>query len=73
METVKTTVGKLKSNIIGALDGAGAGYYAGKKFGKIENKWALIAVTITGAVVGAMVQSKMAAKISVPTSATVKK
>lgn len=73
METVKATFGKVKSNLIGAAIGGVAGYYGAKKFGKIENKWALIGLAVVGAVVGATVQSKVAAKASAPTAASVKK
>jgi hypothetical protein len=73
METVKATFGKVKSNLIGAAIGGVAGYYAAKKFGKLENKWALIGVAVVGAVIGATVQAKVAAKASAPTAATIKK
>ena len=73
METIKSSVSTIKSNFIGAAVGAGVGYYASKKFGKVENKWALIGLTIVGAVAGAMAQAKFAAKKSAPTAATVKK
>lgn len=73
METIKSSVSNIKSHLIGAALGAGVGYYASKKFGKVENKWALIGLTVVGAVLGATVQGKIAAKKSAPTAATVKK
>jgi outer membrane lipoprotein SlyB len=73
METVKATFGKVKSNLIGAAIGGVAGYYAAKKFGKLDNKWALMGVAVVGAVIGANVQAKMAARAGAPSAASVKK
>lgn len=71
MNTIKEQFGKLTSNPIGAIVGGAAFYYGAKKMGKVENNYALIGLTIVGAIVGAMVQSKMSSK-GAPTVKTVK-
>ena len=73
MNKVKETLAVAKNNPIGLVAGAGAGYLAAKKLIKTEKTWVLVATIAVGAVVGAMVQSKMKAKASQPTAATVKK
>ena len=72
METIKSSIGTLKSNILGSAIGGAVGYFAAKKLGKVENKWALIALTIAGAVVGGTIQAKVSAKSSAPKAANVK-
>lgn len=71
MTTIKEQTAKITNNPIGAVVGGIAIFYAAKKFGKIENKWALAGAALVGVVLGAMVQSKMKAKSSAPTAATV--
>ncbi len=73
MKTVKQGVSKITSNPIGAVVGGAVAFFAAKKFGKVENKWALIALTLVGVAAGAMGQSMLKAKSSAPTAATVKK
>ena len=73
MEAIKKHVETLKSNPLGAVVGAGAGYLAATKLIKTEKLWIKIVTSIAGAVVGAMLQAKMKAKKGVPTIATVAK
>jgi outer membrane lipoprotein SlyB len=71
MNKVTEQIGNLKSNPIGAIAGAGAGYLVATKLVKTEKMWMTIAMAVVGGVVGAMVQAKMKAKKSVPTATTV--
>lgn len=71
MESLKAIGSSLKSNPVGLVAGAAAGYFGAKKLGKISNKWALIGLTVVGAIVGATIQGKIKAKKSAPTAATV--
>ena len=71
MRTIQMQVSKMTANPIGSIAGGVAFYYGAKKMGKVENMWALAAITVVGVYVGAMVQSKLMPKGS-PTSATVK-
>lgn len=71
MGAIKENVAKIKNNPIGAIAGGVAFFYGAKKFGKVENKWALGAIAVVGVIVGAMVQSKIRAKQSTPTAQTV--
>lgn len=70
---IKKSVTTLKNNPIGAIAGGILAFYAAKKFGKVENKYALAGIAIAGLVVGAMAQNMMKAKASVPTATDVKK
>ena len=71
MKTVQEQFGKLTANPIGAIAGGVAFYYGAKKMGKVENNYALIGLAVVGAIVGAMVQSRLASK-GAPTVKTVK-
>jgi|694.fasta_scaffold18419_4 hypothetical protein len=71
--TLKDTTSKVKSNLVGAIIGAGAGFLIAQKVVKTEKTWLLIAISVVGGVGGAMVQSNMKAKASQPTAQTVKK
>ena len=71
MKQVTEQIGKLKSNPIGTLAGAGAGYLVAKKLVKTDKMWMTLAITVVGGVVGAMVQANMKAKKGVPTATTV--
>lgn len=73
MANIKEIGAKLKNNPVGAIAGAALAFYAGKKFGKVENKWALAGIAVVGAFAGAFAQSKIKAKSSTPTAETVKK
>lgn len=73
METLKSIGNSLKNNVIGTLAGAGAGYYAAKKWGKIENKWILGGLTLVGAVIGASIEYKIKARTVKPALAAAKK
>lgn len=68
---MKEQVSKITGNPIGAIAGGVAVFFAAKKLGKVENKWALGALAIVGVVAGAMIQGKMKAKAGVPTAQTV--
>lgn len=72
MATIKEGVAKVTNNAIGALAGAGIAFFAAKKFGKVQNKWALAGITIVGIFAGALAQSKIKASKSKPNAATVK-
>jgi outer membrane lipoprotein SlyB len=71
MNQVKTQISRLTSNPIGAIAGAGAGYYAAKKLIKTDKMWLLAVTVLAGAVIGATVQAKVIAKSGTPTAATV--
>jgi len=71
MKTISQQFGKITANPIGAIAGGVAFYYGAKKMGKVQNTYALIGLGLVGAVVGAMVQSKVASK-GAPTIKTVK-
>ena len=71
MKQVTEQIGKLKSNPLGTLAGAGAGYLVAKKLVKTEKMWMTLAITVVGGVVGSMVQANMKAKKGVPTATTV--
>lgn len=71
MNTVQTQINRLTANPIGAIGGAGAGYYVATKLIKTEKQWMTWAVVIVGGIVGASIQSKMAAKSGVPSASTV--
>lgn len=72
-QLVKDQAAKVKGNLIGGVVGAGAAFWAAKKFGKVENKWALAGIAVVGLLLGANVQAKIAAKKSMPKPADVKK
>jgi len=67
----KEVVSMVKNNPIGLLVGAAAGYGIAKKLIKTEKTWVLVTTVVVTALVGSMVQSKMKAKSSQPTAATV--
>lgn len=70
---IKTTVSKVTANPIGAIAGGILAYLVAKKYGKVENKYLLVGIGIAGIVGGAMAQSYIKAKKSVPTATTVGK
>tara|TARA_R110000764_G_scaffold542_4_gene2055 strand:- start:2590 stop:2811 length:222 start_codon:yes stop_codon:yes gene_type:complete len=65
---IKTQVTKVKSNMLGAIVGVVAGYYAAGKYGKVTNKYAKIAIAVASGVVVAHAQSYVIAKSSSPTA-----
>lgn len=67
---MKDAVSKVTGNPIGAIAGGVLAYYVGKKM--IQNNLLLIGATIVGVYIGAMVQSGVKAKSSVPTASVVK-
>ena len=70
---IKKSITTLKNNPIGAIAGGVLAFYGAKKFGKVENMYALIGISIAGVVLGSMAQNMMKAKASVPTATDVKK
>lgn len=71
MKQVTEQIGKLKSNPLGTLAGAGAGYLVATKLVKTEKMWMTLAITVVGGVVGAMIQANAKARKGVPTATTV--
>jgi hypothetical protein len=71
MNTIKTQIGRVTSNPIGAVVGGVAVYYAAKKYGNVTNRWALIGAGLLGVIGGAMAQSAITKK-GAPTAATIK-
>lgn len=71
MKTVKTQLSRLTANPIGALAGAGAGYYAATKLIHTGKWYATAAVILVGAILGATVQAHMG-KGGAPTAAVAK-
>ncbi len=59
---IKETLTTVKSNPIGLVLGAGAGFLIAKKAAKLEKTWQLVASAVVGGILGAMGQSKLAAK-----------
>lgn len=70
---IKKSITTLKNNPIGAIAGGVLAFYGAKKFGKVENMYALIGISIVGIYVGSMAQNMMKAKASVPTANEIKK
>lgn len=62
MESIKKMGKTLISTPIGTIGGAIALYYGAKKYAKIENKYALIAVAIVGGILGSTIEYKVRAK-----------
>jgi hypothetical protein len=65
-------VAKVKSNVIGAVVGAGAFYWASGKYANVSKTWLKVGIALVGAVVGANAQAMIAAKRSTPSKSTVK-
>lgn len=68
---MKEQFNKIKSNPIGLLVGAGAGFLVATKGIKTDKMWVKVVSAVVGGVAGAMIQSKIKAKASVPTASTV--
>jgi len=71
MFKLNETVSTAKSNVMGLILGAGAGYLVAKKGIKSEKMWVTVVSAVVGGIVGSMIQAKMAAKKGVPTATTV--
>ncbi len=67
---IKSIGGSLTSNPIGAIAGGVAAYLLAKKVGKVENKYAVIGITVAGVIAGAMAQSKLRSKATVKPAIT---
>ena len=65
-------VAKVKNNVIGAVVGAGAFYWASGKYANVSKMWLKVGIALVGAVVGANAQAMIAAKGSTPNKNTVK-
>jgi hypothetical protein len=72
MEAINKVVSTLKNSPIGAVVGGIAIFYAAKKYGKLENKWALGAIAVAGALIGSTVEYKVKAKLAKPAIAAKK-
>lgn len=68
---MKEQFNKIKSNPIGLLVGAGAGFLVATKGIKTDKMWVKVVSAVVGGVAGAMVQSKIKAKRGVPTASIV--
>ena len=67
---IKSTVGHVTSNPIGAVAGGLAGYFGASKIG-ITNTYAHWGLVVVGIFAGAFVQGKISAHASAPKAATV--
>lgn len=70
MADLRGQVARVKANWIGGVAGGVVGVIAAHKFGKIQNKWALVGIGLAGAVLGAIAQDKIRSK-GAPTKKTV--
>jgi hypothetical protein len=61
MEFIKKTTGTIKANPLGAVLGAGAGFYASRKF-MPGNKYAMVGGILVGLIAGAMISSAIKPK-----------
>jgi outer membrane lipoprotein SlyB len=69
---LKTATNKVKTNVIGAIAGAGITYWGVKKYTGVSKTWMVLGLSVLGAVAGAYAQSAIQAKTSKPTAKTVK-
>ena len=63
---IKTQVTKVQSNMLGAIVGVVAGYYAAGKYGKVSNKYAKVGIALASGIALAHAQSYVLAMKSVP-------
>jgi len=68
---LKKQLNNVTTHPIGAVVGAAAGYYIGKKVAHLHT-WGLGAAVVVGVLAGAFANSKLVAAKSVPTADTVK-
>lgn len=61
MEFIKKTTGTVKANLLGSALGAGAGFYAARKF-MPGNKYAMVGGVLLGIIAGAMISSAVKPK-----------
>lgn len=66
MESIKKIGSNLIHTPIGTLGGAAGAYFAAKKYGKVEHKWAFIAIAVVGAFVGSTLEYKVRAHFMKP-------
>jgi hypothetical protein len=69
---LKTNVNKIKNNPISAVAGAGAAWFAAKKYANVKNTYLLVGLALVGAVVGANVSYMVKTKMNAPTKADTK-
>jgi uncharacterized membrane protein (Fun14 family) len=69
---IKTQVTKVQSNMLGAIVGVVAGYYAAGKYGKVSNKYAKIGIAVASGIALAHAQSFIMAKRSMPKASQTK-
>ena len=67
MKSIKEMGSNLTRTPMGTIGGAALAFLAAKKFGKVENKWMLIGITIAGAIAGSIIEYKIRAKNVKPT------
>jgi glycopeptide antibiotics resistance protein len=70
---LKSAANKVQTNVIGAILGAGATYFAVKKYSSISKTYIVVSLAVLGGVVGAYAQGAITAKKSTPSKDTVKK
>ena len=63
-------VAKVKNNVVGAVVGAGAFYWASGKYANVSKMWLKVGIALVGAVVGANVQGMIKARKGAPTAET---
>lgn len=63
---------KVKGNVVGAIVGAGATYWAVGKYANVSKMWVRLGLAVLGGVAGAYAQSAITAKKSAPKASTVK-
>ena len=64
METIKAITGTIKNSPIGFALGAGASYYAMKKYAPQSKTWQIGVVMFRGGLIGTTVQNRIEHKIS---------
>ncbi len=69
---MKNQLSTVQKNIIGSIIGGVVALWAFKKYGHIQHKWILGALTIAGVVAGANAQAAYASKHGKPTASMAK-
>ena len=59
---IKTQVTKVQTNMLGAIVGVIAGYWAAGKYAKVKNKYARVGIAVATGIAAAHVQSMVLAK-----------
>lgn len=69
---LKSNFNKVKNNPISSLAGAGAAFWAAKKYANVKNTYILVGIALVGAIVGANVSYTVKTKMNAPTKADTK-